>query len=887
MKPAFLLALFTLLFGAFTTLSASGIKGTIRDVDGLPLQFASIYVNETGDGAVTNIEGYYELRLEPGDYTVVYQFLGYESLIKEVKVGATFVELDVVLKSQSFTLKQVEISSNGEDPAYTVMRKAIAKAKYHVQQIDAYEAQAYIKGTGKLNKIPWILRREMKKEGIDTSSAYVSESVSQLSYERPNTFKEKVISVYTQGDDRGSSPMNYINGSFYQPDIAGAVSPLSPRAFNFYEFELEGYFADQGYLVNKIKVTPRSRGENVFDGYIYIVDDYWSIHSLNLHTYLLGIRFDIDQVYTPIEEIAWMPVNAKFDISGKVFGFGFEYKYLASLSEYKITLNPDLPKDFKVVDESLNKELAKELKNLAKENPKTASAQERLFTGEEVTRKELRKVMREMEKEDKKEAKEESEEPPVVSNYSYEVDSNAYKQDSAFWATVRPIPLTDIEVQSYAKQDSMATAEREQEENRPDSTVTADYRNSNGKLSFGDILWGERWKLADKQFIEFNSPLLDLQFNPLEGFNGTATLVYKNRVGDGWFDLGTNVRYGTAWKRFHIKGFSKYAFGKRTKRNTIELEGGRFVEQLNGRYAVPELVNTFYSLILERNFVHMYQKEYGKVAYKKRWRETANLSLSGEWANRRNFSNLNSDYTVFDREGVAFGSNLPFIQEAIKYPDFQKAFTLNAAFEIKPWQKYRLSNGDRSAVKFSSPTFRLEYNKGIQGIADSEVNFDHLDFTFHQVFSFVVRGKLDLKLNAGTFLNDNNIGVQDMKHFPGSEMFMTTLDPVGSYRLLPYYQFSTQGNYFGGHLHYQFRKFALTHFWKVSLLGIKENVFVNYLATPEVNDYFEVGYSLDNIFRILRLEAVANYYDGQYQGFGFRVGIASNLGGRFVNVTVD
>jgi hypothetical protein len=887
MKSARLLSLMTFFLGVALQLHASGIKGTIRDTDGLPLQFASIYVNETGDGAVTNIEGYYELRLAPGDYTLVYQFLGYESLIKEVSVGAVFIELDVSLKSQAFTLKQVEVSSNGEDPAYTVMRKAIAKAKYHVQQLDAYQAQAYIKGTGKLNKIPWYLRREMKKEGIDTSTAYVSESVSKLEYERPNTFKETVISVYTQGDDRGSSPMNYINGSFYQSEIAGAISPLSPRAFSFYEFELEGYFADREYLVNKIKVTPRSRGENVFEGYIYIVDDYWSIHSLNLHTYLLGIRFDINQVYTPVQEVAWMPVTAKFDISGKIFGFGFEYKYLASLSEYVLTLNPDLPKDFQVVDESLNKELAQELKELAKKNPETASAQERLFTGEEVTRKELRQVMRQMEKEDEKEARKEAEEPLVVSNYSYKVDSNAYKQDSAFWASVRPIPLTDIEVKSYAKQDSISQAEKTQKENRPDSTTTADYRNSNGKLSFGDILWGERWKLSDKQFLEFNSPLLDLQFNPLEGYNGTAALVYKNRVGDDWFDLGTNVRYGTAWKRFHFKGFSSYSFGEKAKRNGLRLEGGRFVEQLNGRYAVPETVNTFYALLFERNFVHMYQKEYGALTYTKRWRETADLSLGGEWANRRNFSNLNTAHSFFDREGIAYGSNLPFIQEAIAYPDFQKAFTFNAVLDIRPWQKYRLDNGDRKAVRFSSPAFRLEYNKGIEGLADSEVNFDHLDLTYHQVFSFVVRGKLDLKLNAGSFLNDNNIGVADMKHFPGSEMFMTTLDPVGSYRLLPYYQFSTQGDYFGGHLHYQFRKLALTRFWKISLLGIKENVFVNYLATPEVNDYFEVGYSLDNIFRILRLEAVANYYNGQYQGFGFRVGIASNLGGRFVNVTMD
>jgi hypothetical protein len=48
-----------------------------------------------------------------------------------------------------------------------------------------------------------------------------------------------------------------------------------------------------------------------------------------------------------------------------------------------------------------------------------------------------------------------------------------------------------------------------------------------------------------------------------------------------------------------------------------------------------------------------------------------------------------------------------------------------------------------------------------------------------------------------------------------------------------------------------------------------------------------VGYSLDNIFRFFRLEAVANYYDGRYQGFGVRVGLATNIGGGLANVQIN
>ena len=61
------------------------------------------------------------------------------------------------------------------------------------------------------------------------------------------------------------------------------------------------------------------------------------------------------------------------------------------------------------------------------------------------------------------------------------------------------------------------------------------------------------------------------------------------------------------------------------------------------------------------------------------------------------------------------------------------------------------------------------------------------------------------------------------------------------------------------------------------LTGIKENIFFNYLKTSSSPHYYELGYSLDNVFRILRLEAAASFENGQYQEFGFRIGIATIL----------
>ena len=335
---------------SFTVLGG-GVKGTVKGDDGQDLGYATIYVKELGTGTTSNSESYYELQLEPGNYHIIFQYVGYESVLKEVEVGNDFVQLDVVLRTQVMLLKDIEVRAGNEDPAYTIMRKAIAKSKFHSQQVDSYKARVYIKGTGQLLDYPFYMKGTLKKEGIDPDRVFITESVSDIEYIRPNIYSEKVISIYTQGNDNNGNPNAYINGSFYEPEVAKSISPLSPKAFSYYKFVYDGTFKDQGREISKIKVIPRSRGDNVFYGYIQIVEDLWSIHSLDLHVSKLGINFRIRQIYEPVQDQVWLPVTHKFNVEGKVLGFEFVGNYLATVSDYNVVINPDLDMQIEVIDE--------------------------------------------------------------------------------------------------------------------------------------------------------------------------------------------------------------------------------------------------------------------------------------------------------------------------------------------------------------------------------------------------------------------------------------------------------------------------------------------------------------------------------------------------------
>ena len=69
------------------------------------------------------------------------------------------------------------------------------------------------------------------------------------------------------------------------------------------------------------------------------------------------------------------------------------------------------------------------------------------------------------------------------------------------------------------------------------------------------------------------------------------------------------------------------------------------------------------------------------------------------------------------------------------------------------------------------------------------------------------------------------------------------------------------------------------YLWSIQEIIIKENLFANVLTTPASGTYYEFGYSLDNIFRLFRVEAVAGFDNGGYRDWGILIGIASSLSG--------
>jgi hypothetical protein len=857
-----------------------GIKGKVTTSDGEPLPFASIYVRNLGDGVPTNQNGEYEFRLKPGFYDVVAQYLGYASVLKTVEVGENWMDLDFEMKEQVYALQEVEVKTGQEDPALTIMRKAISKAKYHRLQVQEYTMMVYLKGTGELTDAPFFMKKELEKEGVKLNEAYTSESVSRISFKQPNSVEEKVISIRTNGDNNQTSPAPYIATSFYNDKINEAVSPLSPSAFAYYRFKYEGSYVENEVMINRIKVTPRSKGERVFEGYIYIIEDLWAIHSLDLKTSLLGFQIGVKQLYQPVAENVWMPSTHTYTFGGKFFGFAGEFRYLASTRDYQITLNPDLIVETKIIDEKID-EVPEDVTTFNK----NLSSLEQMSQADKMTRKDFRKLVNEYEKEAKKEREQEE----IISERMYTVDSMAKKRDLSYWDSIRPVKLTVAEIKGYERDDSLAVIEAAKV-----SEVDSVAKKARRGFKPLEIVTGGSYSFGKGRSAGFDPNLTKLSFNTVEGFkfgiSGFYRVVKSTKMADSvtmhrkvW-TIRPEFRYGFSSQQPYGTLDIRRSVNKGRPGYTVGLTGGKYIFQFNGDNPIQEQVNMLYSLLFRQNFMKLYEQQFLKAFYSHRINDAFTYRTNVNYAYRRELEN-NSDVSLWNKPEREFTPNRPENIEAepLAFENHHALIWTNNV-EWRPGLKYSIRNGRKNPIYESAPLVNFRYSKAFSGLFNNSMasKFDLVEASVEHFFNFGVSGKLDFNLTAGAFLNNDRVYFMDFKHFGGNRTIFANLGVASNYRFLDYYQYSTQTQYVSAIVHYQFRKFLLTQLPMLRFSGVRENIFFNYLKTENSPHYWEVGYSLDNLFRIFRVEMGAGFENGNYQRGGFRFGIAS-----FININFD
>ncbi|GAB4245086.1 MAG: DUF5686 and carboxypeptidase regulatory-like domain-containing protein [Ekhidna sp.] len=820
-----------LIFCAMNAFSQSGISGITRSSSGEKLPFSTVYVKGTTNGTTSNASAEYFLRVAPGQHTIVAQYVGYQTVERRVNIpeGKT-VNLDFDLQEQALQLQTVVVTAGDENPAYRVIREAIKKRKFYRDEVKAFKTDAYLKGLFRLNERPDKILGQ--KITVDTGIVYLSESVSEFSFERPDKVSERMISSKVSGDEQGFSfnQASDFNINAYDKNIdldmeREFVSPISNQAFLFYEYEWLGLFEENGKLINKIRVIPKRSTDPVFEGVIYLVEDEWRFHTIDLMvTKARGLEFidslRINQVFAPTQHDIWMPLSQKFSFSFGAFGFRGSGYYIGIYSNYEVEPNYELFKEEQVYDEKFG------------DAPTTD-----LFEKEDFT-------------------------PEVLV-----VEEGSNERDTLYWKNIRPIPLTKVEVQDYKVKDSIRLVK----ESVPYKDSVDAERN---KLTVGNVFLSgyTHYNSVSESYWSLPAVIGIFQFNTVEGFvpEIQPTIWFQEKEQTKYW-IRPSVRYGFSNERFNAKleasyrkldrKFTRYYFG-----------GGRYTSQFDETEAITPFINSWITLIGGDNYMKIFEKSFAYGRFQQEVKNGILFTGNLEYASRDTLTNTTT-YTWEKDEEVNFTSNQPFNEElAATGFESHQAMVASFQFRIRFGQKYA-TRPDRKFIYSSKyPELLLTYKKGINALG-SDVNFDFVQLMVSDDMKLGLVGTSNYAVAVGGFLNDKDLTFVDFKHFSANQ---TSLSQVGKrmrFELLPFYQFSTTNRYFEAHYEHHFNEFIFNKIPLIKKLNLQAVASANYLNTKTIGNYVEVGAGIEHIFKFLRVDYYWAFRDGAFFGRGYRIGV--------------
>src|SRR5690606_37881297 len=201
------------------------------------------------------------------------------------------------------------------------------------------------------------------------------------------------------------------------------------------------------------------------------------------------------------------------------------------------------------------------------------------------------------------------------------------------------------------------------------------------------------------------------------------------------FSASVNAEYGLAEDRLRFDGFILRNFNWKDKLR-LWVMGGSTVSQFNHTEPISPIINTVATLAFERNYMKLYELNYGRVGYSQEIFNGLHLSAAVGYENRKPLFN-NTDYVMFPNEGVSYTSNNPlapddFDNAAITEHNIVKS-ALSARINFA--QKY-YSNPD---MKFNIgdnkyPSLTLSVENGAAP-TDSQYDFTHFEAGLRQSVS--------------------------------------------------------------------------------------------------------------------------------------------------------
>jgi len=788
------------------------VRGTIQDMDGTVLPYTTIYIENTSIGVISNVDGQYELNIDSsGSYVIHFQYVGYKLEKRQINYNGIPITLDIKLLNQAVQSQEVTITANREDPAYAIMRKAIANKKIYREQVKTSESDIYAKGVVKITDAPSkVLGEDIGNlNGIlDTARqgiVYLSESRSKFYFRYPEDTKEVMVSTITSGSNNLFTANQFSWSSFdlykdYLQFSRSIVSPLSDNAFDHYDFRLERVIVDDnGILLNKIKIIPKSKTAPLLNGYLYISDDLWNLHTTDIRLYGTPLKntfldtIAIKQVYVPIDKKnTWRLFSQVIDFKAGLFGFKMGGSFSYIFSNYKI----DQPLDH-------------------------------IFNSDE----------------------------------KFKIEKSAMQKDTAFWNEARPIPLTLEEKRDYIKKDSLSHIWN--------SKVYLDSVDKvENKFNPLDVFRGYTWNNSYKNTsFSIPSPLSSVRFNAVEGFKlSLNTQWVKTDSMERRILINPIIEYGLADKILKPRVSASYRFSNYSS-SEVRLSFGRQNEQFDPQQPISERGNTWSSLWSKNNNIDVYQVTFVKAGITSEVSNGLYMGFDAEYLERSPVG-INSQFS-FRYKSALFKDNIPRPDLPSSVYDENTYLKFKFNFIYRHNQKYSSYPNSKFTYPSLWPALIANYEAGL-AMDENSSSFNKLIFKIRDRYvNAKLLGYFSYNIEYGTFIGAKPTYFGDYLHPMGNQL-RTPIDPdLSSFNLLPYYSFSTTRYYTQANFRHHFDGYIMDKIPLLNRTSLKFVAGINLLYGPPSGEYGEAVIGIEN-FKIGPITLFGIDYTWAFDQFGYR-----------------
>lgn len=671
--------------------------------------------------------------------------------------------------------------------ADSILNNVMTFAPFYEKLVTDYRADLYIKGTMDIKRKNFILRYVPSMFRLQKGvRQYMVETYSDLHFTAPNIYDQKVkASMGTVHNSRGVPGMlEYFNINLYSSTLLydRLLSPLAKNGRKYYKYLIDSIMGGTDNRQYKIRFIPRSKSDQLVGGYMIVSSDVWSVREIRFSGRSELLLFScLIKMGSVGKDDEFLPVSYNVEGQFNFLGNRINGVYVASLNYHDI-----------VLEENQNK-----------------------------WKEKVRARIKGKSKYD------------LSDSYNLQCETTSFHTDSAYFETLRPIPLSEAERRLY-KEDAL----------RKDTIQ----RNIKPK-SKSQVFWGQVGDVLISDYKLNLSNLGSVKCSPLINpfllsYSGSNGLSYRqsfkyNRLfkHDRLLRVVPKLGYNFTRKEFYWSVNTEFNYlPEKMGAVHIDFDNGNRIyssDVLDDLKAIPDSVFDFNQIHLDYfydlyfNFRHSIEIING-------------LELSVGLSTHRRKAVKSSKLVPLTKSRETLNED---IQNKIR--NTYLSFAPRVRLEWTPCLYYYMNGHRKINLRSKYPTFSIDWERGIKGVFGSTGQYERLEFDLQHHIPLGLMRNIYYRFGFGMFTNQKEMYFVDFNNFTRSNLPEGWNDEIGGvFQLLDRRWYNASRKYIRGHFTYEAPFLLLKHLIKYTRYVQNERLYASILSVPHLQPYVELGYGI-------------------------------------------